>query len=138
MRDDAKLAALHGESFTTNPAPWSAAQIHATLEQSGSFLLEEGDAFLIGRIVIDESELLTLAVSPKSRRNGIARRLVEAYLHHAQQNGARNAYLEVAENNHPALQLYLATGWQIHGKRPRYYGLQDALLMTYTFPTIND
>lgn len=138
MIDFDKLAAWHADSFTSDPAPWSAGQIRDSLAQSGSFILQEGDAFLIGRVIVDESELLTLAVAPESRRKGIARRLVAGYLDLARERGAANAYLEVAEDNLPALQLYLATGWRQTGKRPRYYGPVSALIMTYTFPDIVD
>lgn len=133
MTDCDSLAEIHADCFTTDPAPWSAALIRDSLLQKGSFLLQDSAAFLIGRIILDEAELLTLAVSPAFRRQGIARNLVTGFLDTAGKAGASKAFLEVAEDNISAIRLYQSTGWQTTGKRPRYYGAVAALIMTYTF-----
>lgn len=119
------------------PRPWSAAEITATLATAGAFLLTAEAGFLIGRVIADEAELLTLAVAPPARRAGTGQRLVEAFLSEARARGAAVAFLEVAADNAPALALYLGAGFAENGRRPRYYldrdgSLHDALVMACT------
>ncbi|MFB2531391.1 GNAT family N-acetyltransferase [Paracoccus sp. p4-l81] len=114
------LAAIHAASFT-RPAPWSADQIGATLAAPGAFLLVEAQGFLIGRVIADEAELLTLAVAPPARRAGIGARLVARFLTASADKGAATAFLEVAADNPAAIALYLAAGFVDAGQRRGYY-----------------
>lgn len=120
-----ELAAIHAASFT-NPAPWSAQSLQISAEQG--FLLREPHAFLIGRAIAGEAELLTLATAPEARRQGIAKRLVAAFLDRARAQ-ADTAFLEVAADNAPAIALYAAAGFAPAGLRRRYYGDVDAIVM---------
>ncbi len=129
----AEMAALHAASFTT-PKPWSAADIAATLATPHSFLLTEAQGFLIGRAIAGEAELITLAVAPAARNQGIGGRLVEAFLAKARAENAESAFLEVSAANLPAQRLYLAKGFEQKGKRRAYYTTPegahlDALIM---------
>ncbi|KFI33582.1 alanine acetyltransferase [Haematobacter missouriensis] len=130
----AELAQLHAESFTT-PRPWSEREMAEVLAGRGVFLLREDAAFLIGRVIADEAELLTLAVSSAFRQRGIGRRLVEGFAAEAARRGAASAFLEVAADNAPARALYAATGFRVAGHRRGYYatpdgGSVDAVVMT--------
>ena len=77
--------------------------------------------FILIRAVLDEAEILTLAVRPEARRKGYARGLVEAAAALARAAGVCQLYLEVAEDNAAALALYRATGFVEVGRRPGYY-----------------
>jgi [ribosomal protein S18]-alanine N-acetyltransferase len=128
-----EMAALHAACFTT-PKPWSAADIAATLATPHSFLLSEPQGFLIGRALAGEAELITLAVAPKARNQGIGGRLVEAFLARARAENAESAFLEVSAANLPAQRLYVAKGFEQKGKRRAYYATPegtriDALIM---------
>lgn len=114
------LAALHGRCFTT-PRPWSAGEFASLVSLPGSFLLTRPLAFLLGRAVAGEAELLTLAVAPEARRQGTARALVEDFAAEARARGAQTAFLEVAADNLPARALYAAAGWAEAGRRRGYY-----------------
>ncbi|WP_068116763.1 ribosomal protein S18-alanine N-acetyltransferase [Tropicimonas marinistellae] len=120
------LAALHHRCFET-PRPWSAAEFSGLLEGSGVFLTADEDnrGFALGRVIIDEVELLTLAVAPTARRQGIGRRLLAAFERDAASRGARLAILEVSAANAPAIALYGATGYRQTGRRPGYYRAQN-------------
>lgn len=121
----AALAALHARAFTT-PPPWSEAAFAAFLTDPLAFLLVEGDAaFLLGRAVAGEAELLTLAVAPESRRRGLGHKLLARFLYQARLRGAASAFLEVAEDNTPARALYAAQGFADVGRRPGYYARPD-------------
>jgi ribosomal-protein-alanine N-acetyltransferase len=115
------------------PRPWSEAIWREELESPfGLYLvLEEGDEIFgqIGvRHVVNELHVTTLAVRPERRRQGYARALVDAAL--AAFPEARRVHLEVRPSNAAARSLYEALGFATTGLRRRYYGDEDALLMT--------
>ncbi|MGB5949256.1 MAG: GNAT family N-acetyltransferase [Parvibaculum sp.] len=135
------LAALHRASFDE---PWDAPSIAAILAMPGSFALvavrDAGAAgsrlpvgFVLLRVAADEAEILTIAVDPALRRAGVGRRLVEAAAALALAHGASALFLEVAEDNAPALALYEGQGFRTVGRRPGYYrragGVVSALTM---------
>ena len=88
-------------------------------------------AFLFGRGVADEGELLNLAVQPSHRRAGVARHLVHVFLEELADNGARAVFLEVRVSNRAARKLYRDLGFQEVGIRARYYRkpAEDAAVM---------
>ncbi len=115
------------------PRPWSEAVWREELESRFSLYLaleEEGEVFgQIGvRHVAGELHITTLAVRPEHRRRGHARTLIGAAL--AAFPEARRVHLEVRQSNAPARALYEALGFTTTGLRRRYYGDEDALLMT--------
>jgi ribosomal-protein-alanine N-acetyltransferase len=84
------------------------------------------------KLIGDEVHVMTLAVRPEHRRRGHARALVRAALDLAAAKGAATVHLEVRPSNEAALSLYLSLGFVQTGRRPRYYGDEDALLLTLT------
>ena len=133
------LAALHADAFTV-PPPWGAASFAALLASPQVFLVADpqGRAFALGRVILDEAELLTLATDPVHRQQGCARACLAAFDAEARLRGATTAFLEVAEDNVAARALYAATGWQPAGRRPGYYaapqgGRIAALILSKSF-----
>ncbi|MDM7459917.1 MAG: GNAT family N-acetyltransferase [Paracoccus sp. (in: a-proteobacteria)] len=125
----AVLAALHARCFHV-PRPWSADEFDDMLGQPGTFLLHASGAFLLGRALAGEAELLTLAVAPEQRRRGTGRALLARFAQTAWDRGAASAFLEVGAGNVAARALYLGAGWVEAGRRPRYYGPdEDAIVM---------
>ena len=127
------MAALHAASFTM-PRPWSAAEFAALLASQRVFALTAGaKGLLLGQVVADEAELLTVAVHPDQRQQGLGRKLVQDFLGEAQSRGAASAFLDVAATNHAAVGLYRACGFAASGERRGYYrgpdGAVDAVLM---------
>lgn len=130
----AELAAIHAAAFTMAPRPWSESELAECVANRFVFLLSEPGGFLLGRVIADEAELLTIAVSPQAQRAGIGRRLVAGFLDESTRRGAATAFLEVAENNAAALVLYLSAGFAPVARRKGYYSLPaggtvDAILM---------
>ena len=125
--DSELLHALHAEAF---PDPWPAPEIERLMRILGGFaLLAEDEAplgFILARAVADEAEILTLAVAPRVRRQGVGRTLVEAAAAEASHRGARTLFLEVAEDNPAAIALYEATDFQAAGLRRAYYARPNA------------
>ena len=91
------------------------------------FLLAEGsdrgrvEAFLLGRLLSDEMEVLNLAVLPALRRQGIGRRLLEEVLTRGRTKGAHRCWLELRASNQCALAFYRSLGFEETQRRPRYY-----------------
>jgi len=124
-----RLAALHARCFVA-PRPWSETEFRDLLDMPGAFLLLRPDAFLLGRSIAGEAELLTLAVAPEARQRGVGRALTQDFAATSRRLGAGTAFLEVAHDNIAARALYHASGWRDAGRRRGYYapGL-DAILM---------
>ncbi len=129
MSDPEALAALHAACFATHPAPWPASGFRDLLADPKTFVIEAPGAFLAGRVVAGEAELLTLATAPHARRQGLARRLLARFDAESAARNAAAAFLEVAEDNAPARALYAGAGWRAVGRRPRYYGPVAALIL---------
>jgi ribosomal-protein-alanine N-acetyltransferase len=115
------------------PRPWSAAIWRGELESPHALYLvvEEGGGISghIGvRHVLGELHVTTIAVRPEHRRRGHARALVSAAI--AAYPLARCVHLEVRPTNAAAITLYESLGFRATGRRPRYYGDEDALLMS--------
>lgn len=76
-------------------------------------------------MIADEAELLTVAVDPAARRQGMGARLLAGFAATARARGATTAFLEVAAGNTPAQALYRQAGWVEAGRRKRYYHAPD-------------
>ena len=120
--DPHELARLHEQAFSM---PWSAREFADLLSQPGVIAIAEPDGFVLIRIVLDEAEILTLAVIPAARRLGLGRRLVEEAAVAATKGGAARLFLEVAEDNAPARALYDRAGFSQIGRRKAYYAAAD-------------
>ncbi len=96
----------------------------------GAFGFVDGrGGFVLARVAADEAEVLTLAVMPEARRAGLGRALMVAAMEAAVVRGAAAMLLEVAEGNGAARGLYAALGFSVVGRRRRYYGAEDALVL---------
>ncbi|HEX8232870.1 MAG TPA: ribosomal protein S18-alanine N-acetyltransferase [Caulobacteraceae bacterium] len=139
IRADAEaLARAHAAAFDGG---WSADDIAALLQAAGALALlteDDGEAsgFILGRSVADEAEILTIAVAPAARRQGLGRALVEGLARQARLAGAAALFLEVAEDNGAARALYQGCGFVLAGRRRAYYGRPggraDALVLRRT------
>ncbi len=95
-------------------------------------LFERGNltAALLAWLVVDELQILQVVVSPSSQRRGLGQTLVTHAIRRAKAAGAVTATLEVRQSNRAAIALYHRCGFEVDGKRPRYYpDGEDAVLM---------
>ncbi len=76
--------------------------------------------FALNRIVLDEAELLLLAVRPACRRSGVGRALLADSIAASLDRGAVRIHLEMRDGN-PALGLYNRAGFIQSGRRRQYY-----------------
>lgn len=115
--DTAPLAALHAACFDE---PWDAASLRDLLA-SGAFAFHHRDGFVLARIAGGEAEILTLAVAPKARSQGLGHALLKAAIEAAERGGAEAMFLEVGSDNPAALALYAGLGFTNVGARKAYY-----------------
>ncbi len=125
-------------SFDAPSQRWDAHSVAATLSLAGTvaFLVRDAAeplACAVLRIVADEAEILTLAVLPSARGQGVGARLAAACLDEAAAANALRLHLEVGASNAAARRLYARAGFAETGRRPGYYqgapGREDAVLM---------
>ncbi|MGL4398004.1 MAG: ribosomal protein S18-alanine N-acetyltransferase, partial [Hyphomicrobium sp.] len=77
--------------------------------------------FIIGQLAADEAEIIALGVAPDWQRAGLGMRLVEGLARAAARGEAKRLFLEVADDNVPALALYRKLGFAETGRRRAYY-----------------
>lgn len=124
------LAAIHAAAFPPDEA-WSATVISLHVGLPGGFgFVDARGGMIVARAIMDEAEILTLAVLPDARRQGLGRDLLRAAMRRAAETDARTMFLEVAEDNGAARRLYTSQGFTEVGRRKRYYANgDDALVM---------
>ena len=128
-----QIAALERRCF---PDPWPEAAIvpELTSELSLWLVAVRGETVLgyVGsQTVMDESDMMNLAVAPEVRRQGIGRALIQALIGALRERGSNSLTLEVRASNDPAIALYEALGFYGVGRRTNYYfhPKEDALVL---------
>lgn len=134
------LSEMHRLSF--QEGPWSTKAIALLLQGHGTYVMVVSDrgkptGFLMWREAADEAEILTICILPEHRAKGAACELLQEFYGKAKNNGVREIFLEVNENNKVAIMLYGKNGFEFVGRRKEYYGgkggqKQDALIMKYS------
>jgi ribosomal-protein-alanine N-acetyltransferase len=130
VRDVAALDALMTAAFDPRfGEAWTRNQCQGVLALPGVRLtlavVDDAPAgFAMVRSVLDETELLLLAVSPRFRRHGVGAALLRAVIADAQAAGVTRLHLEVRANN-DAVRLYTRHGFTRTGVRSRYYRGRD-------------
>jgi [ribosomal protein S18]-alanine N-acetyltransferase len=122
-----------------SPFPWSARQFSESIRQHQSQILVRGTrvvGFLFFHQVLDQAELLNIAVKRSFQNEGLGSYLLQ----HCLDTVADTAvclFLEVRASNLPAIELYRKSGFEQIGQRRAYYhssyAREDALSMAYDF-----
>lgn len=127
---DAMMAVMHAAFDPRYGEAWSAAQLLATLVMPGcwgrmALLGGQVVGFTLCRAVIEEVELLLIAVAPQLRRQGAGSRLLLRAQEDALGRGGNVLFLEVREDNAVARCLYESAGFAVIGRRADYYAGKD-------------
>ncbi len=117
---------------------WSRASLYSSLESGYDILLcdlnGEIIAYLLSLQVVDEIQIMQIAVSSSHRRQGLASRMSKALI--ASANNIQLITLEVRISNPAARACYEQLGFQEDGYRKNYYApdvsgrREDAVLMS--------
>lgn len=128
-----QVAALEKICFSD---PWSEKSIASELDNPLSCWLVslEGETvtgYVGSQTVLDQTDMMNIAVHPDFRRQGIARSLIEALTQALKKRGSRALMLEVRASNIPARTLYETLGFAPVGVRRNYYRnpREDALIL---------
>jgi len=71
--------------------------------------------------VIDEAELLNMAVDPPHQHQSVGKALLEEATQRLLEAGAKRVFLEVRTSNKPALELFFSIGFGLRLLRRDYY-----------------
>lgn len=138
--DATRLAALERELF--GPSAWSAAMVREEIGGPGRWYVgidAEPDARAPAGLVPSSdvvayagswfdgevTQVMTLAVAGAAQRRGYGRVLLAALVDRARADGASAVLLEVRVDNEPAIALYREAGFEVLGRRRRYYQPED-------------
>lgn len=116
-----ELAKIHNASFSHAPRPWTQAEFDSLLSSPNVKLFQGDGGFAIFRFAGPEAELLTIAVDPAKRRQGIAKKLILIGHESAKKAGVEEVFLEVSAENHAAQALYRNLGYKNKAIRKNYY-----------------
>ena len=116
--------------------PWSENSVASELDNKLAFWLvaTEGDCvagYIGSQTVMDETDMMNVAVHPDFRRKGIAEALVNDLVANLKMMGSHCLTLEVRASNTPAITLYEKLGFSEIGRRKNYYRnpREDALIL---------
>ena len=120
--------------------PWSENSVASELKNPLScWLVAEEDGKVAGYVgsqtVMDESDMMNVAVHPDHRRKGIAEALVVELVEALKKRESHCLTLEVRASNEPAKALYEKLGFTQVGLRKNYYRnpKEDALILRKEF-----
>ena len=129
----AQVAALEKLCFSD---PWSEKSVASELNNPLSLWLValDGDrvaGYIGSQTVMDESDMMNVAVHPDYRKQGIATGLIVGLVEELHKKGSRCLTLEVRASNTPAISLYEKLGFRQVGLRKNYYHnpKEDALIL---------
>jgi ribosomal-protein-alanine N-acetyltransferase len=128
-----QIAQLERECFSD---PWSVSAFEYELKNHLSLWLVAADGetvagYVGSQTVMDESDMMNIAVAPAYRRQGIAEQLIASLIEGLQQRQSHCLTLEVRVSNEPAISLYHKLGFLQVGRRPGSYRnpREDALIL---------
>lgn len=126
-KDAAAMAVLHTASFRRG---WSDGEFEAMLGDHAvvahrAMLGNALVGFIISRMAGGEAEILSVAVAASARGRGLAGRMLHLHLRRLAGLGVRAVFLEVGEDNEPAIRLYASAGFEEVARREGYYRNAD-------------
>ena len=120
------------------PEPWSRPSLYSALESNYDLLLCESNGVLAGYLlslnILDESQIMQIAVAHAYRRQGLASRMTKHCIEASPESCSIT--LEVRLSNNAARQCYVGLGFEEVGYRKNYYApdvsgfRDDAVLMS--------
>lgn len=133
-------AVLEIQNLSSEIAQWSATDYDRVVRgEMKGWVAKEGfdlTGFVVTRRIQLDLEILNFAVHPDARRQGTGSGLLREALDWGKSFKAEKAFLEVRGSNQSAIDFYIHFGFEITGRRPRYYTdpIEDALLLAANLP----
>ena len=117
------------------PWPERSFRFELTANPASRCWVAEVDGHVVGMVVawmlVDEVHIATIATHPEYRRHGVGSKLLSNVLLQGMDEGAQTSFLEVRASNLAAQEMYRKFGYEVAGRRRRYYrdNDEDAILM---------
>ena len=132
---------IERQAFPKSPYDW-ATFISLHYLYPGTFwvyvekLDPQGEEKILGYIVFSQDgHIISLAVHPQFRRKGVGKELLSKIMNHP---NIRQLRAEVRRSNTGAQSFYLKIGFQVIGEVPNYYGNEDALIIQWVRPSLEE
>ncbi|MDT0166128.1 ribosomal protein S18-alanine N-acetyltransferase [Actinotalea sp. AC32] len=109
---------------------WTLGMLTEELDAPGrAYAGVDADGVLVGYAGLwfdgDVAQVMTIGVDPVAQRRGIGTALLVWVVQTARDLGASSVLLEVRVDNDPAITLYERHGFEVLGRRRRYYQPED-------------
>ncbi len=131
LEDARDLYEIRKTSFEDS---WSEEEFVSMLFDKSFFGFRENHGFILCRKALDSIDIVTFCIDPKYRGRGIGKNLLSKLIKFAKENKCE-IFLEVAEKNYIARNLYTSLGFREISLRKNYYklknGVQNAVVMKY-------
>ena len=113
---------------------WTIQQFDCELSNNSSYVLllqnqQKIIGFVFARILFDELEILNIGIQKQFQGQKLAKKLLQQVLDYAKTKTVTKAFLEVRQDNLPALALYKSVGFETNRLRKNYYGNCDGVEM---------
>lgn len=121
-------------NYDNFPNIWKYEVLKEDYDDSRYFVVKQNEeiyGFIGIRIVFEEMEIMNIVTRLDKRNEGFASNLLSYIVRYAHMNDIEKINLEVNANNFSAIKLYKTFGFVEVGRRNKYYGTEDAILMTY-------
>lgn len=115
---------------------WKPSILKSELENELSrYIVAKMDNEIVGFagiiILPDDAEITNIVTKKSMRKKGIGKLLLAKLIEMTKQENKTEISLEVNEVNEPAIKLYTSFGFEIVGRRKKYYNREnDAIIMT--------
>ena len=127
------IAYIEEECFST---PWSKKSLDESFSHTPwHFFVAIYENKIVGYggvyVILDEGQISNIAVLPAFRGKKIGLAILEKIIDFCKNEGLEKITLELRESNYTALSLYKKCGFDIVGKRPKFYSnpTETAILM---------
>ena len=81
------------------------------------------------KVIIDSADIMNIVTKKSYRKNGIGSILLENLITYSRSSGVKDLFLEVNENNIPAINLYSKYNFSNIGIRKNYYDCDSCINM---------
>jgi ribosomal-protein-alanine N-acetyltransferase len=135
MLDTQDIVKIAEANFNT---PWTTNAIIESTRDNGVYVAVDNVNAIIGYVIIHEGfdtlEIMNIAVDDDYKRSGVGKALLGCVID-CYRNTEKEIWLEVRDNNTPAIALYEKIGFERIGLRKGFYADEtpprDALTMKY-------
>jgi [ribosomal protein S18]-alanine N-acetyltransferase len=135
LSDLESILQIETQSFPKSPYDWTTfLSLHYLYAETFWVYINtnhgQKEAKILGYIILSQDgHIISIAVHPHHRREGIGKELLEKAMNLPR---LKKIWAEVRRSNQGAQAFYSKMGFQMTGMVPDYYGKEDALILEWT------